>query len=177
VMILGTGTGSAPARVRIEGNDITVSHPPSFGIRADGARSVTLVGNILRGPGKPAPRYAGIKIRATNAAEDFERATIRGNTIRNFGSSGISVGGNGAAKLRLIQIDRNIFDDDTADAAMNAGISLDDGSGAVQDAELTRNVFLGGVAVPMINPPKRRATTKINPHDQLNRPQRAQPIE
>jgi hypothetical protein len=153
VLVQGTGTGSAPERVVVLGNDIAVDYEHSFGIRAEGAISVAVIGNRLRGAGRAAPGYAGIYVRATNQAEDFRSAVIRGNTVRNFGARGVSVAGNGAARLLSLEITDNTFDDDAAAPAMTAGISLDDGTGAARRIALTGNRCLHGVTTPVVNLP------------------------
>lgn len=153
VLVQGTGTGSAPERVLVLGNAIALGYEQSFGVRAEGAISVAVIGNALRGAGRSAPGYAGIYLRATNEAEDFRRAVVSGNTVRNFGSRGISVVGNGTARLLSVEIRNNTFDDDSRVPSMTTGISLDDGTGAARQISVTGNRCLRGVTRPMINYP------------------------
>jgi hypothetical protein len=157
VLVQGTGTGSGPDRVTIIGNTIKLGFEQSFGIRAEGAIAVHIVGNQLEGAGKAAPGYAGIYLRATNAAEDFERAVVRNNFIRNFGARGLIVAGNGAAKLNRVEIRDNTFDDDTAAGAMSTAISLDDGAGAAQDIVVDHNQCLHRVVQAIANLPRNPA--------------------
>jgi len=98
-------------------------------------------------------------VRATNAAEDFERAVVRGNTVRNFGARGVSVAGNGKARLRAIEISHNEFDDDSPSAAMTTGISLDDGAGAAQQISVDGNRCNGAVRNAVANIPKAAAVS------------------
>ncbi|HEY0192777.1 MAG TPA: glycosyl hydrolase family 28-related protein [Kofleriaceae bacterium] len=161
VLIQGTGTGSAPRHVRVLGNDLTLRDERSFGIRAEGAIDVELVDNTLHGAGRKAAGAAGIYVRATNTKEDFERAVVRGNTVRNFGARGVSVAGNGVAKLRELEISRNSFDDDSAGAAMTTGISLDDGAGAAQQIKVDGNRYNGAVRDAVANIPH-AATVSID---------------
>jgi putative cofactor-binding repeat protein len=153
VLVQGTGTGSAPDRVLVLGNEISVDYESSFGVRAEGALSVSVIGNRLRGAGRAAPGYAGIYVRATNQAEDFQRAVVSGNTVRNFGARGISLAGNGAARLLSVEIRDNTFDDDSSVPSMTAGVSLDDGTGAARRITITGNRCLHGVTTPLVNPP------------------------
>ncbi len=154
VLVIGTAA-SGPEGVVVADNDIEVTYERSFGVRAVGAISVEIVHNVLRGAGRAAPGYAGIYLRATKLDREFRSAIVRGNTIRNFGDRGVSVVGNGAAKLLSLDITGNTFDDDAAVPAMTTGISLDDGTGAVQAVQLDGNKYTGGVRAPVINYPAR----------------------
>ncbi|HET9624931.1 MAG TPA: glycosyl hydrolase family 28-related protein [Kofleriaceae bacterium] len=160
ILIQGTGTGSAPDRVLVVGNSVKLGFEQSFGIRAEGAIDVQLIGNQLEGPGRAAPGYAGIYLRATNPAEDFQRAIVRGNVVRNFGARGLTITGNGASRLNKVEIRGNTFDDDTDSGAMAIGMSLDDGAGAAQDVEVAGNKCLRGVKQAVTNVP-RRAAAKV----------------
>jgi putative cofactor-binding repeat protein len=165
VMLGGTGTGSAPARILIAGNDIKLGYEQSFGVRADGAISVQIVGNTFRGAGRPADPYAGIYLRATNEAEDFKSAVISGNTIRDFGGRGVSIHGNGAAKILSVDIEDNTFEDDSSVPSMKTAISLDDGTGAARQVSIKRNQYRG-VAAKLINVPAQAMVTVdgVNPN-------------
>jgi hypothetical protein len=153
VLVQGTGTGSAPDRVLVLGNDISVRYEHSFGIRAEGALGVTVIGNRLHGAGRAAPGYAGIYLRATNQAEDFRSAVVNGNTVQSFGAHGISLAGNGAARLLSVEIRDNTFDDDSSAPSMTTGISLDDGTGAARRVSMTGNRCLHGVITPLAHLP------------------------
>lgn len=163
ILVQGTGTGSAPARVIISHNDIKMGYEQSFGVRAEGAIDVSILDNTLRGPGRSAPPFAGIYLRATNPKEDFRSAIVRGNTIRDFGERGISVHGNGDARLLSVEISDNTFDNDTTVPAMTKAISLDDGTGAAGDVTVRGNRLMRGVTVPLVNVPQRARVTSDLP--------------
>lgn len=149
VMVQGTGTGSAPSDIEIRGNAIAVANPHGFGVRAEGCIDVSIVGNTLDGANLAAAGGAGIYLRATNAAEEFRRAVLRGNTIRGFGERGIDVRGNGAARLLAAELRDNAFDNLATPAAMTKGIVLDDGTSALRRADLGGNQYLTGIATPL----------------------------
>lgn len=162
VLVQGTGPGSAPERVVVASNDIELTYEQSFGVRAEGAIDVTIADNVLRGAGRAAPMYAGIALRATIPGEDFQRAVVRGNTVRNFGDRGVSIAGNGPARLRSLEIRDNTFDNDGGAPAMTTAISLDDKSGAVDEAVVSGNRCLRGVTSELINlPPRARVTSDV----------------
>jgi len=152
VLIQGT-QASGPRHVVVAGNTIEVASENSFGVRAAGAHSVEIVDNVLRGPGRRAPGFAGIQLRATNPAFDFDSALVRGNRISNFGARGIIVAGNGAAKLLSVEIRDNTFIDDSAVPSMTEAISLDDGSGAARQIAVIGNKCVGGVKAELTNVP------------------------
>jgi hypothetical protein len=156
---IGGTSGSGPERVLVTGNDIEITDERSYGVRIAGAISVEIVDNVLRGAGRAAPGYAGIYMRATAIDRDFRSAIVRGNTIRNFGDRGVSIAGNGAARLLSLDISNNTFDDDSPVPAMTTGISLDDRTGAVQTYQLEGNKYLGGVKAPVINYPANAVRT------------------
>jgi parallel beta helix pectate lyase-like protein len=164
ILVQGTGPGATPARVVVAGNDIEITHEQSFGVRAEGAIDVTIVDNILRGAGRAAPGYAGIALRATIPTEDFRSAVVRGNTVRNFGDRGITIAGNGQAKLRSLEIRDNTFDNDRGAPAMTTAISLDDNNGAAENVVVSGNHCLHGVTAQVINvPPHARVTSDVQP--------------
>lgn len=163
ILVQGTGTGDAPARVLIAHNQLDLAYEQSFGVRAEGAIDVTIVDNALRGAGRAAPYYAGIYLRATNEKEDFQRAVVRGNDVRDFGERGVSIHGNGAARLLSVDISDNTFDNDGAAAPMSTAISLDDGSGAAGQVSVQRNTVLRGVRASLINVPQRAKLTIDRP--------------
>jgi polygalacturonase len=146
IAVLGTST-SGPEKVFIIANDVRVSGEQTVGIRLEGAVSVDVVGNTI--VGAQSPNVVGVALRATSLVQDFRRANISGNTIRNFAARGVNVGGNGAAKLLSLTIANNRFDNDGHE------ISLDDGSGAAQKIDCTGNQTMNGQAVPVTNIPPR----------------------
>jgi hypothetical protein len=144
IEILGTGTDQMPERVLVSDNTIQVDHPSSWAVRAQGAISVTITDNTLRGAGVAAAGYAGIYLRTSNEEVAFRSAIVRGNTVSNFGEWGIRVNGNGTAELLVVDISANVFDDDTTTPAMTTAISFDT-SGAVQQQQIAGNSLIGGV--------------------------------
>jgi hypothetical protein len=162
VLVQGTGPGSAPQRVVVANNDIELTHEQSFGVRAEGAIDVTIVDNTLRGAGRAAPGYAGIALRATIANEDFRKAVVRGNTVRNFGDRGVTIAGSGSARLRSLEIRDNTFDNDRGAPVMTTAISLDDNNGAAEDVVVSGNRCLHGVTAQLINiPPRAKVTSDV----------------
>jgi hypothetical protein len=153
VAILGT-KGGGPARVTVAENTIETTNEQGFGVQAQGARSVVIKDNVLRGSGRPARGYAGVALRATNPASDFESAVVTGNRISNFGAYGVQIMGNGTAKLLSVDIRNNTFDDNSAAPSMTEGISLDDGTGAAQQISVVGNKYLGGVTAEVTNYPQ-----------------------
>jgi hypothetical protein len=176
VLIQGTA-GSAPSRVVVAGNQIQVDYERSFGIRADGALDVEITRNDLRGSGRRAPGFAGIRLRATVAKRDFERVVIADNSITDFGERGVAIAGNGAARLLSVDIRGNTFAATARDPSMTTAISLDDGSGAVRDVSIADNQLGCGVSNDVVDlpagagltqgevPPKRTAPDASAPPD------------
>jgi Pectate lyase superfamily protein len=153
ISIIGTGVGDTPERVVVSDNSIKLDYASSFGVLAQGAISVAIVHNHLRGAGTSAATYGGVYLRATSAIEDFRSAIVSGNTISDFGQFGVQVHGNGAARLLSLDISGNLFDDDSTTPSMTTGIRLDDGTGAAKQISLVGNQCLGGVATPVANYP------------------------
>lgn len=146
VYIAGTGTGSATTGFVARGNVLTATgHPSTFGYRVEGAVSVEIWDDIISGPGVTSPGAAGIWFRATNIAADFQLARVVHATIRNFGALGISVSGNGSARLNRLELAYNTFDDSAG--TMRTAISPDaDRVHAAKDVCLVANVLSGGCA-------------------------------
>lgn len=144
VYIGGTGTGSATTGFVARGNTLTATgHPSTFGYRIEGAVSVEIWDDVITGPGAASPGAAGIYLRATNASEDFKLARLVHNTIRNFGAVGVSVAGNGAARLDALEIAYNTFDDSTG--TQRTALSLDsDRLHAAKSISLVANTLSGG---------------------------------
>jgi hypothetical protein len=138
--------------VRITRNTLAaVGRAQAFGVRVDGALSVKILDNDLRGPGLAAAGYAGVYLRATNPAEDFRSAIVRRNAISNWGDYGVSVQGNGAARLLAVNVVDNVFDDTTG--TMTCAMSLDDGTGAARAVTLSGNAMHGGVTTAVVRYP------------------------
>ncbi len=151
IAIVGTAA-SGPQRVVVSNNQIDTSEK-SIGVQAEGAQTVVISDNVLRGAGRAARGAAGIVLRATNPAVDFERAVVKGNRISNFGARGIAIMGNGTARLTSLEITGNTFEDSSAVPSMTEGISLDDGTGAARQISVIGNKYLGGVTTEITNYP------------------------
>jgi hypothetical protein len=148
VTLTGTGTMSAPSHVLVTRCRLrSIGKAQAFGVRVDGALSVEISDNEIHGPALPAAGYAGVYLRATNAIEDFKSAVVRRNRVSNWGACGVIVTGNGAARLRLLDISDNIFDDNGE--AMTKALYLDDGTGAARDVRQRGNLALGGCTMLM----------------------------
>lgn len=120
VYVVGTA-GAGPRDVEITGNRLRVAR--GMGIRAEGAISISALGNTLEGPGPPG--VCGIYLRATSAVRDFELAVAHGNRITGF-AKGVGIYGNGDARLLLAEITRNQI------AGAAQALMLDDGTHAAQ---------------------------------------------
>ena len=153
VSVIGTGVGQAPSHISISANDLTITYEDAYGVLAEGAVDVEITHNHLQGAGRPSALFAGIYLRATSAQEAFREAKITGNTIKDFGDRGISIHGNGDAKLLSVEIADNQFQNDSGQAPMRTAISLDDGNGAAVSVSLHRNVMTKGVSNAVINRP------------------------
>ena len=155
--MVGTGTGHLPERVTIANNTVIVAHPTAWAIRVQGAISVLINGNTLRGPGLPSTYGAGIYLRATMLDNSFRSAIVTNNSISNFGHYGILVAGNvtsaGSASLLSLVISENVFDDDSSTPTMTTGIKLDDGSSIAKKVTLIGNTFIGGIVNQVTNFP------------------------
>lgn len=151
---LGGTVGSGSEDILIEGNTFKIDHPSTFGVRADGAVSVTVRGNDFIGAGVAAPGFYGVRIRATVEARDFASAVIEGNRIRDFGQKGVQLSGSGAAKILDVRIRGNAFSNTSPiGPSMMTAISLDDGTGAAKSVTVENNVRGCGVATEVANIP------------------------
>lgn len=145
ISVLGTGTGSAPTNVVIDENHLAVTgRAPAFGVKVAGAMSVSITDNDLIGPGTYAAGYAGIYLRPTDTVDAFKSAVVQRNTIRNWGQYGVTIVGNGAARLLDVDISNNQFDDTAG--TMSRAVSLDDGTGAAKQIALVGNSLSSSMA-------------------------------
>jgi hypothetical protein len=127
IAITGTGTGQAPGEVTVRGNRITAAG--ATGILASGALSVVIADNVItssRGTGG-----AAIGVRATDPATPFATVTLLRNQAAGW-QRGVNAGGviGSPAQLGLLV---------ARDNRLGAPMWLDDGSGALQRAELAGN--------------------------------------
>lgn len=102
--ILGTGTGHTPDRISVVGNEVTSVHPASWGVRAQGAISVTIVRNTIHGV-MGGQYAAGVFIRATSLVEPFRSAVVKDNAVDGYARS-LLVAGNVASgqRARLVSL-------------------------------------------------------------------------
>lgn len=143
VAAVGTGGSSRPTNVNVVDNVITCAAPSSLGLRFDGCGSVTAVGNRMVGAGIVNAGGAAIYARATDPSVPFDLATFVGNVAAGFGSKGLAIQGNGASQLTRVRAVGNTFGDATA--VQTVGISLDDGTHALQASNIVGNAYGAGV--------------------------------
>lgn len=141
IYIQGAGTGDAPIKALAKDNTIVVggANPAQFGIRAEASISVELRDNDMTGGSVSSALNAGIYIRPTNAAEDWDTCTVEGNKVRNFGQYGISMQGNGAARMNTWVVNENTVEDTGLTPTLTTGIRLDDGNDVVRAIEMRGN--------------------------------------
>lgn len=153
VYIAGTGTGSATTDFVARGNVLTHSgHPSGFGYRIEGAVSVEIWDDVLIGPGVASPGAAGVYLRATNQVEDFQSARIAHTTFRNWGALGVTVAGNGTARLNRLELAYNSFEDSAG--TMTRAISPDtDRAHAAKDVCIVANTLSGGCTTLLTSTP------------------------
>lgn len=146
IYLSGTGVGSVPTSTRIEHNVLSSSGiAKTFGIRAEGCGSVEILRNVIAGPGLAAPGYAGIALRATLVGQDFESVRVHDNTVRDWGGVGLSVTGNGAARLNLLEVTGNTFTDTSLVPTQLTAMMLDaDRTHAARDIRVAANTLTGG---------------------------------
>jgi len=94
VYVIGT-LGSGPSDVLVTGNRVAGVDAYGYSLRALGAVTVEAVGNELAG---------AIQLRATVLERPFARAVVAHNR-----AGGLSVNGNGAARLLCAEVMRNTF--------------------------------------------------------------------
>jgi hypothetical protein len=124
IAITGTGTGQAATDVTVTGNRLSGG---KYGIGVSGAVSVTIADNVLTGR----DGVAAIAVRATNPLVPFATATLRHNTATGH-DRGLSVAGMVGSTPTLTLLV-------ASDNALGGSMYLDEGSGALQRAELTNN--------------------------------------
>lgn len=149
VYVQGAGTGDGPVDVLVQDNWGSVVRADQFGARVEASISVTLRKNEFTGAASSSALNAGIYIRATNAAEDFEECVVEYNTVRNFGQYGISLQGNGAARLDRFVVNFNTVEDTSAVPTITTAIRLDDGLDVAREIECRRNTVGSNIATPV----------------------------
>lgn len=153
VEVSGTqGTSSSNGTV-IKNNRIFQNNPNGEGIRAQGISNVKITNNFVQGAGVASPLRSGIAIRATVISRPIDLVTITGNTIKDFGASGVGIFGNLTATITALTMQNNKFENSTASGPQKTGASLDDGTHALQSIVCGGNIAGLGVATPVINLP------------------------
>jgi len=148
IEINGTGPGQMTTNALITNNELLIATPgASAGLAISGAISVEFSDNIVRGAGLAVINSAGLKIRATSPVVNFKTMIVRRNHISNFGRAGIFVTGNDLARLQMLDITDNVFDDDSSVSTMTSAMSLNDDEGnAAAHVKVSGNVVMGGVS-------------------------------
>lgn len=107
IAAFGTGPADMPEGVSISDNNVEViRRVRSFGVTAQGVRSVAIVGNKLIGPGGGAFGYAGVYVRTTILSASCRSVVIAGNEISSWADVDVRLAGNTAdgsrAKIDLL---------------------------------------------------------------------------
>ena len=143
IFAAGTGVGSSSTNAVIKHNTITVvSDPTAWGVRADGAVSVTVDDNTMKGAGVSSAGYSGVEVRATSGTEDFQLADIRNNWIANWGNFCVLASGNGTARLDVLDVSYNTCSD-TAGSMPIAYVLDSDGTHAAKDIRVAGTTLAG----------------------------------
>ncbi len=168
IAVTGTAEGG-PERVIVEDNHLTaLGHPHSFGVRCEGAVSVQVMNNCIDGPGMSVASTpdshgsmggAGVYARATSPDRKFASMLILNNRIRDFGSFGVSIMGNGTAEMTRLDVIGNVFDDGIA-GTMTIGISLDP---CIRDLTIGNSVLSGSCDRECVTDPRSRPDLEVPP--------------
>jgi hypothetical protein len=157
IQVEGTAEGG-PSRVVVRRNWMTAS---VFGVFVEGAVSVDIDDNDMIGPGIASASGIGVYIRTTVAVRPLISALVRRNRIRNFGALGLGAYNVGTAKINLLAVTDNVFDDNSSAPTMHSAMYLNDGNGAVLDARVGGNFTLGGCTALLASLPPAGALTEI----------------
>lgn len=130
VLVQGTGPASMPANVTVARNRIQVTgRATSFGVRAEGVASVSIVGNTLIGPGRAAAGHAGVYLRSTIVGSPLKSAIVDGNNIWNWSDSALRLAGNttpsGSAVIQALEFNDNVLGDTSSPAVQLHAIKID----------------------------------------------------
>jgi hypothetical protein len=114
-----------PSLVSITNNSISVSDPRRLAVLAQGAESVSIMGNQIDG--------GGIQVRATAfGSAVFRSAIITGNTISNVRHYGIVCTGDkqppAAGRFEIVDISHNVIDDPDPIGILKYGIYFETSS-------------------------------------------------
>ncbi|MEB4590256.1 right-handed parallel beta-helix repeat-containing protein [Candidatus Thiothrix sp. Deng01] len=160
ISVTGTDGADTSSGTQVKNNTIKVKTSTGTGIYLGGLLDVAVIGNTVQGPGVPyqdPQQRSGIIVRATLLNQPFIKASIIGNTIKDFWARGLSVTGNatsaGVARLNLLELKNNTFTNSAPSGVQTIGASLDDRSHALVSADCSGNRVGQGVVQPLINVP------------------------
>lgn len=128
IAVTGTGTGQGASDVVIRNNRIDAGG--AYGVAISGAVSVLVEGNTITN--RPGTGQAAITARATNPAAPLQSVVLRRNTATGW-ARGVSLAGMIGTTARVDSLV-------ATGNRLGAPMWLDEGSGALQRAELTDNV-------------------------------------
>lgn len=161
VLVAGTSNTDTSSGTLIKNNSIKLGLPSGTGIYLSGLLDVSITGNTIQGAGvsyQDPQKRSGIIVRATLPGQPFLKASIMGNTIKDFWTLGLSVTGNstslGVAKLNLLELKNNTFTNSSAAKVQTTGASLDDGAHALVAADCGGNVAGQGIVQKLVNIPQ-----------------------
>ncbi len=160
VYVVGTNPGQSPGGVVIMDNQLSTVQS-AFGVVAICVRDVQIVNNKITGAGMQRDDESGVFVRTTRVDEPVQGVLVQRNTIGNFGSFGLMVGGNGAAQIKKLVISENTFIDSSVVPTMLTALNLNDGLDEALDVTVASNTISGGTTTLLIHPPK-GSTTPID---------------
>jgi len=150
IRAIGTSVNEMPESIVIANNTITsTGQYRAFGVHAQSVVSAEITGNTLVGPGLSAPLYAaGVYLRTTMVDAPFQRAVVDGNTIVNWGDSGVRVAGNAplVPVVEYLEIKDNDFGDDSTPTAQTRAVRFDGQGLSVTTKVLSGNTCTGGTS-------------------------------
>jgi len=131
VLVQGTGPGSMPTNITVAANRIQVTgRATSFGVRAEGAASVSITGNTLIGPGRAAAGHAaGVYLRSTVVGSPLKSAIVDGNQIWSWSDSAFRLSGNrtptGSAAVQTLEFKDNVLGDTSSPLVQLHAVTID----------------------------------------------------
>ncbi len=143
VLVQGTGPANMPTNITVATNRIQVTgRATSFGVRAEGATSVSITGNTLIGPGQAAAGYAGVYVRSTIVGSPLKSAIVDGNNIWSWSDSAFRLEGNttptGSAVVHTLEFNDNVLGDTSSPLVQLHAVTIDANAVPVRQTR-TRN--------------------------------------
>jgi Big-like domain-containing protein/pectate lyase-like protein len=147
VLVQGTGPGSMPTNITVAANRIQVTgRATSFGVRAEGAASVSITGNTLIGPGRAAAGHAGVYLRSTVVGSPLKSAIVDGNEIWSWSDSAFRLSGNrtpiGSAGVQTLEFKDNVLGDTSSPLVQLHAATID------ADAVPVHQTRIGNSCIP-----------------------------